>query len=91
MSLNPMIAKQKPNGNIQCLVCNTEIKPKIWTAHVNGKKHRESIDKLRSSAQKRGKESSARSADEPPNKKQKEVSEQGPLTIPSDFFDEEDR
>lgn len=89
MSLNPMIAKQKPNGNIQCLVCNAEIKPKIWTAHVNGKKHRDSIEKLKTSAQKRGKESSTRNTDEPPNKKQKEVPNQGPTTLPTDFFDDE--
>ncbi|EGT52281.1 hypothetical protein CAEBREN_12593 [Caenorhabditis brenneri] len=90
MSLNPMIAKQKPNGNIQCLVCNAEVKPKIWTAHVNGKKHRDSIEKLKSSAQKRGKESELRNAEEPPNKKIKEIPKQGPTSLPNDFFDEGD-
>lgn len=70
-------------------MCNAEIKPKIWTAHVNGKKHRDSIEKLKTSAQKRGKESSTRNTDEPPNKKQKEVPNQGPTTLPTDFFDDE--
>uniref|UniRef100_A0A8R1HXM0 U1-type domain-containing protein n=1 Tax=Caenorhabditis japonica TaxID=281687 RepID=A0A8R1HXM0_CAEJA len=90
MSLNPLIAKQKPNGNIQCLVCNTELKPKIWTAHVNGKKHRESIERLKSaSVQKRGKEASRNGADEPPSKKQKEAPREGPISLPTDFYDEE--
>ncbi|CAI2347404.1 unnamed protein product [Caenorhabditis sp. 36 PRJEB53466] len=88
MNLNPMTAKEKPNGNIQCLVCNSEVKPKIWTAHVNGKKHRENIEKLKKT-QKRGKDDT-KSANEPPSKKQKEVPKQGPISLPTDFFDEED-
>uniref|UniRef100_A0A1I7T2G6 U1-type domain-containing protein n=1 Tax=Caenorhabditis tropicalis TaxID=1561998 RepID=A0A1I7T2G6_9PELO len=90
MNLNPMIAKQKPNGNIQCLVCNTEVKSKVWTAHVNGKKHRDSIERLKSNAQKRGKEKESRNLEEPPNKKMKEIPKQGPTSLPTGFFDEED-
>ncbi|CAB3402528.1 unnamed protein product [Caenorhabditis bovis] len=87
MSLNPNIAKQKPNGNIQCLVCNTEVKAKVWTAHVNGKKHRDSIERIKAlaAAPKRPIESNA---EEPPNKKAKESSSNdGPKAIPDDFFD----
>ncbi|CAI5444810.1 unnamed protein product [Caenorhabditis angaria] len=82
MNLNPMIAKQKPNGNIQCLICNQEIKPKIWTAHINGKKHRQNIEDLKTKTAKRAKNVEKLDLqNEPPSKKAKQDS-----AIPQDFF-----
>ncbi|KAK6034433.1 hypothetical protein COOONC_28061 [Cooperia oncophora] len=47
LNLNPAIAKPTSNGQVQCIVCNMQVKPKIWTAHVNGKKHKESCERLK--------------------------------------------
>ncbi|VDL73071.1 unnamed protein product [Nippostrongylus brasiliensis] len=94
LNLNPAIAKPSSNGQIQCIVCNTLVKPKIWTAHLNGKKHRESCEKLKqqlASSTKRPIENSTQNGTgAPPVKKARESSvpsTNGPL--PSDFFDEE--
>ncbi|KAJ1370074.1 hypothetical protein KIN20_031720 [Parelaphostrongylus tenuis] len=96
IKLNPAIAKLTSNGQIHCIICNTQVKSKIWTAHLNGKKHKDSCERLKQqlvSGVKRTNNNTASLANEaPPAKKIKEVepdqpSSNGPL--PSDFFDEE--
>ncbi|CAJ0586786.1 unnamed protein product, partial [Mesorhabditis spiculigera] len=47
LNLNPAIAKLLNNGQVNCMVCALQVKPKAWTAHVNGKKHRDNVDKLK--------------------------------------------
>ncbi|CAD6188282.1 unnamed protein product [Caenorhabditis auriculariae] len=96
LKLNPLIAKETSNGQIQCLVCTMQVKTKIWTAHVNGKKHRENVEKLKSSVGPK-RQNVPTSAAQPPKKKLKEDSMavttnednsfEGP--VPNDFFDEE--
>ncbi|KAK6028718.1 hypothetical protein OSTOST_05197 [Ostertagia ostertagi] len=93
LNLNPAIAKPTSNGQVQCIVCNMQVKPKIWTAHVNGKKHKESCVKLKqqlASNAKRPVDTLSAQNGAPPAKKIKDSpapASTGPL--PSDFFDEE--
>ncbi|XGW16284.1 hypothetical protein V3C99_001612 [Haemonchus contortus] len=93
LQLNPAIAKPTSNGQVQCIVCNVQVKPKIWTAHVNGKKHKESCEKLKqqlATSAKRAIEKSPMENGAPPKKKMKDSSaptSTGPL--PPDFFDDE--
>uniref|UniRef100_A0A0M3I4V2 U1-type domain-containing protein n=1 Tax=Ascaris lumbricoides TaxID=6252 RepID=A0A0M3I4V2_ASCLU len=47
VNVNPLIAKDMKNGNLLCMICNTQVKSKIWTAHSNGRKHRENIELLK--------------------------------------------
>ncbi|CAJ0600494.1 unnamed protein product [Cylicocyclus nassatus] len=95
VKLNPAIAKPTGNGQVHCIVCNMQVKPKVWTAHVNGKKHRDSCERLKQqlvSGPKRPNDALAAQNGGPPTKKIREdpqpvPSSNGPL--PSDFFDEE--
>ncbi|KAL6728528.1 hypothetical protein Aduo_010294 [Ancylostoma duodenale] len=95
LKLNPAIAKPTSNGQVHCIVCNTQVKPKIWTAHVNGKKHKDSCERLKqqlASGAKRPHELSVPQNGTPPVKKMKEEPEPAPSSnggLPSDFFDEE--
>ncbi|VDM45638.1 unnamed protein product [Toxocara canis] len=58
VNVNPAIAKDMKNGNLLCMICNSQglrsvtifafkVKSKIWTAHSNGRKHRENIELLK--------------------------------------------
>ncbi|ETN74035.1 hypothetical protein NECAME_13259 [Necator americanus] len=72
LKLNPAIAKPTSNGQVHCIVCNVQVKPKIWTAHVNGKKHKDSCERLKQqlvSSTKRPNEASLPHNDAPPIKK----------------------
>ncbi|KAK6740747.1 hypothetical protein RB195_008913 [Necator americanus] len=95
LKLNPAIAKPTSNGQVHCIVCNVQVKPKIWTAHVNGKKHKDSCERLKQqlvSSTKRPNEVSLPHNGAPPIKKAREdtqpvASSNG--VLPPDFFDEE--
>ncbi|KAI1710088.1 hypothetical protein Ddc_13562 [Ditylenchus destructor] len=39
--------KDLKNGFYLCSVCATQVKAKTWTAHANGRKHRETVQKLK--------------------------------------------
>lgn len=41
--INPAITKDLNNGNLLCLICNIQVKSKLWIAHSNGRKHRENV------------------------------------------------
>ena len=42
-----ILYKDLGNGLYLCLICSQQIKAKAWTAHVNGRKHRETVQKLK--------------------------------------------
>uniref|UniRef100_A0A914C796 U1-type domain-containing protein n=1 Tax=Acrobeloides nanus TaxID=290746 RepID=A0A914C796_9BILA len=44
---NPNIAKDLGNGLFLCIICSQQAKSKAWTAHVNGRKHRENLQRLK--------------------------------------------
>lgn len=41
------IQKDLKNGFFLCTICQTQVKAKAWTAHVNGRKHRENVQNLK--------------------------------------------
>lgn len=41
------IYKELKNGLYLCNICSAEIKSKAWTAHINGKRHRENVQRLK--------------------------------------------
>lgn len=44
--IDPAIAQKLPNGQLNCLICNAPVKSvKVWTAHINGRSHRENLMK----------------------------------------------
>lgn len=46
--IDPRLAKIAPNGSITCLICQQPVKSaKVWTAHVNGRQHRSSVEALK--------------------------------------------
>lgn len=88
LKLNPLIAKETSSGQVQCLVCNTQVKPKIWTAHLNGKKHRDSVERLKASTSKRP----GATVEEPQAKRAKEEEETTQKgKVPNNFFDGEEK
>ncbi|VDM63198.1 unnamed protein product [Angiostrongylus costaricensis] len=99
IKLNPAIAKPTSNGQIHCIVCNTQVKPKIWTAHLNGKKHKDSCERLKQqlvSSVKRTNNSASLGSEAPPAKKTKEPRLRLPLFflfhgVPQGFFDDKRR
>ncbi|KAL4003624.1 hypothetical protein ACH3XW_8380 [Acanthocheilonema viteae] len=44
------IAKTLENGYLLCIICNTQVKSKLWIAHSNGRKHRENIANFKKAA-----------------------------------------
>ncbi|MFH4984389.1 hypothetical protein AB6A40_011098 [Gnathostoma spinigerum] len=47
VKLNPALVKDLGDDKLLCLICNAQVKAKIWTAHSNGKKHHENIEALK--------------------------------------------
>ncbi|KAM3723655.1 Zinc finger protein [Dirofilaria immitis] len=37
------ITRTLENGYLFCIICNTQVKSKLWIAHSNGRKHRENV------------------------------------------------
>ncbi|VDD91263.1 unnamed protein product [Enterobius vermicularis] len=46
-NINPLIAKPMKDGCLLCLICNTQVKSKVWVAHSKGRKHLENIKLLK--------------------------------------------
>lgn len=74
--------------------CSTlKVKAKIWTAHLNGKKHRDSCERLKqqlASGPKRQSDVTSTQNGAPPVKKVKETpAPPSSDPLPSDFFDED--
>ncbi|VDM97745.1 unnamed protein product, partial [Thelazia callipaeda] len=74
--IHPSIAKDLENGALLCLICNTQVKSKLWIAHSNGRKHRENIKQFKTNhlitnAAKRNMQEPITSSDVIPNKKTK--------------------
>ncbi|OZC11696.1 hypothetical protein X798_01559 [Onchocerca flexuosa] len=43
------ITRTLENGFLLCIICNTQVKSKLWIAHSNGRKHRENVAKFKNS------------------------------------------
>lgn len=87
------LAKYNSAGQLMCVVCNVVVKSeKVWTAHINGRQHREQVNAL-----KKAKETHKNVARDPQALKRKsevEASAYPEATpsphkkgIPNDFFD----
>uniref|UniRef100_A0A914USI4 Zinc finger protein 830 n=1 Tax=Plectus sambesii TaxID=2011161 RepID=A0A914USI4_9BILA len=51
-AVNSPLAKTLANGQISCIVCNTTVKSAmVWTAHVNSRKHVETVANLKKAKQ----------------------------------------
>ncbi|VDK78012.1 unnamed protein product [Litomosoides sigmodontis] len=66
MSVNAQsaITRTLGNGCLLCMICNTQVKSKLWIAHSNGRKHRANIANFKKAAAGNA-TSSKRSAEEP--------------------------
>ncbi|CAI4229112.1 unnamed protein product [Auanema sp. JU1783] len=93
LKLNPAIAKETSNGQVQCLVCNTQVKPKVWLAHLNGRKHKECVENLKKSLNAPKRTGKRPEEEAPPSKRLREEEDfaaaNSSSVIPSDFFDDE--
>lgn len=50
VKIDSPLAKVLASGQVTCLLCNSNVKSaKVWTAHVNGRQHRENVLKLKKS------------------------------------------
>ncbi|CAG9532114.1 unnamed protein product [Cercopithifilaria johnstoni] len=50
VKVQPAIARSLDNGCLLCIICNTQVKSKLWIAHSNGRKHRENIANFKKAA-----------------------------------------
>lgn len=41
------VFKDLKNGSYMCNICVAQVKSKIWTAHTNGRKHRENVQQFK--------------------------------------------
>ncbi|VDK63952.1 unnamed protein product [Onchocerca ochengi] len=41
------ITRTLENGFLLCIICNTQVKNKLWIAHSNGRKHRENVARFK--------------------------------------------
>uniref|UniRef100_A0A915DUM5 U1-type domain-containing protein n=1 Tax=Ditylenchus dipsaci TaxID=166011 RepID=A0A915DUM5_9BILA len=45
--MSTTLFKDLKNGFYMCNICAVQVKAKIWTAHANGRKHRENVEKFK--------------------------------------------
>uniref|UniRef100_A0A0R3RQQ4 Zinc finger protein 830 n=1 Tax=Elaeophora elaphi TaxID=1147741 RepID=A0A0R3RQQ4_9BILA len=64
MKVPSVIAKTLDNGCLLCIICNTQVKSKLWIAHANGRKHRENVASFKRAATANA-TSSKRNSEEP--------------------------
>jgi hypothetical protein len=51
-SIASSLARQNAKGEIVCILCNAPVKSaKVWTAHINGRQHREQIARVKLATQ----------------------------------------
>uniref|UniRef100_A0A915PBZ9 Coiled-coil domain-containing protein 16 n=1 Tax=Setaria digitata TaxID=48799 RepID=A0A915PBZ9_9BILA len=71
--IHPAIARTLDNGCLLCIICNTQVKSKLWIAHSNGRKHRGNVAYFKNShTAKRNAEEPTTSLSTTPSKKLKE-------------------
>ncbi|EJW88657.1 hypothetical protein WUBG_00430 [Wuchereria bancrofti] len=44
------VARTLENGSLLCIICNIQVKSKLWIAHSNGRKHRENVISFKKAA-----------------------------------------
>jgi len=83
------LAKYNSAGQLSCVLCNTIVKSEmVWTAHVNGRQHREKVNELKKPKSVENQFTKPTGISAP--KRKAEASSAAPLPkkgIPSDFFD----